>query len=180
MCIKPHSQEKSYCGVQCVQDLKEAEEVVSSISSLRCGGFERLEWKSHATIFRFTNNLTQGSIHAKCRKKRYSIDTRKSAFQLKCHCNDKGRPEINFTPKVVAPSQRTGQPALINKKLCFLKNSGLEVIMQLVLLLPLSHLVSGKKRNHDVSPDSEKTPYSKASIFYYTKKTFKRPFVCMK
>lgn len=113
-------------------------------------------------------------------KKRYSIDTRKSAFQLKCHCNDKGRPEINFTPKVVAPSKRTGQPALINKKLCFLKNSGLEVIMQLVLLLPLSHLVSGKKRNHDVSPDSEKTPYSKASIFYYTKKTFKRPFVCMK
>lgn len=113
-------------------------------------------------------------------KKRYSIDTRKSAFQLKCHCNDKGRPEINFTPKVVAPSQRTGQPALINKKLCFLKNSGLEVIMQLVLLLPLSHLVSGKKRNHDVSPDSEKTPYSKASIFYYTKKTFKRPFFCMK
>lgn len=170
MCIKPHSEEKSYCGVQCVQDLKEAEEVVSSISSPRCGGFERLEWKSHATIFRFTNNLTQGSIHAKCRKKRYSIDTQKSAFQLKCHCNDKGRPEINFTPKVVEPSQRTGQPALINKKLCFLKNSSLEVIMQLVLLLPLSHLVSGKKLNHDVSPDSEKTPYSKASILYYTKK----------
>lgn len=72
MCIKPHSEEKSYCGIQCVQDLKKAEEVVSSISSLRCGKFERLEWKSHATIFRFTNNLTQGSIHAKCRKKRYS------------------------------------------------------------------------------------------------------------
>lgn len=31
------------------------------------------------------------------------IDTRKSAFQLKCHCNDKGRPEITSLQKWLHP-----------------------------------------------------------------------------